>query len=191
MSWTAARLSRGCRVPCSLCRSAPGGGGCELISAAAVPTSRTKTMELTTKVEALLAVLILADVGCGRSKVSVLTPPGATTGTGGIGAGGTGGLAVGGAPDGGACPPYQTVCNGACIPTSADPSNCGGCGVKCTGTQACSGGTCAVGCLPGLDTCAGSCVDRAADSQNCGTCGNVCPAGKGCVNGGCEDAVPV
>ena len=151
-------------------------------------------MKPTTKLLVLVPTLalILAEVGCGSSKVSVLAPPdGASTGAGGSGAGGTGGQAVGGAPDGGACPSYQTLCNGTCIPTSADPNNCGGCGVKCTGTQACSAGTCAVGCLPGLDACAGSCVDRAADSQNCGTCGNVCPTTKGCVKGSCEDAVPV
>jgi hypothetical protein len=136
----------------------------------------------------LLAALALAPAGCGTNKVTVLSPNDGSTTTGTGGAGGTG---IVGGPDGGACPSYQSLCNGACIPTSTDPNNCGGCGVKCTGTQACSGGACASDCLPGLDACAGSCLDRQSDSKNCGTCGNVCPTGKGCVKGGCETAVAV
>jgi hypothetical protein len=137
-----------------------------------------------------LLALTLADAGCGSSKVTVLTPPDAgSTGSGGHA--GTGGAAGTGVAGSGACPAYQSLCNGACIPTSTDPNNCGGCGVKCMGTQACSGGACAADCLPGLDACAGSCVDRQSDSKNCGTCGNICPTGKGCVKGGCETAVAV
>src|SRR5579863_602311 len=45
--------------------------------------------------------------------------------------------------DGGcACPPYQSLCNGRCIPTSGDPNNCGGCGTTCTGIQVCSSNAC-------------------------------------------------
>ena len=31
------------------------------------------------------------------------------------------------------CPPYQSFCNGACVPTSVDPANCGKCGTACSG----------------------------------------------------------
>ena len=128
--------------------------------------------------------------GCGKSNVTPLSPP---ADGGGQSATGSAGGAAATAGTGGAsgCPPYQTLCGGACIPTSTDPNNCGGCGVKCAAPLACSGGTCASGCLPGLDSCAQSCVDRMADSQNCGSCGNVCPTGKGCVKGSCATAVPV
>jgi hypothetical protein len=131
-----------------------------------------------------LPVVVLAATGCGSKQVGILAPPdGASTG-------GPGGPDAG-ASDARACPPYQSSCNGFCIPTSTDPNNCGGCGVKCAAASACSGGTCSSGCLPGLDPCAGSCVDRASDNRNCGSCGNVCPTGKGCVKGQCADAVPV
>jgi Stigma-specific protein, Stig1 len=153
------------------------------------------TTKLAKVLPALSLLAALAHAGCGSSKVTVLSPPdgSATGGTGGIAAtaGAGGGGIVGGGPDGGGCPSYQSLCNGACIPTSTDPNNCGGCGVKCPGAQACSGSTCAADCLPGLDVCAGSCVDRQSDSRNCGSCGNVCPTGKGCVKGGCADGVPV
>jgi hypothetical protein len=149
-----------------------------------------KPTALSVSLLSLLAVLALAEAGCGSSKVTVLIPPGG--GGGGPGTGGTSGAAgSGGTGPGGACPSYQSRCNGACIPTSADPDNCGGCGVKCTGAQVCSGGACATDCLPSLDACKGSCVDRQSDSQNCGTCGTICPTGKGCVKGGCETAVAV
>jgi hypothetical protein len=89
------------------------------------------------------------------------------------------------------CPPYETLCDGKCIPTANDWANCGGCGIKCTGTKACSVGTCSDTCEPGLDICANSCVDKQTDDGNCGTCGNICGTGKGCVAGKCVDAITV
>jgi hypothetical protein len=87
------------------------------------------------------------------------------------------------------CPPYQSFCGGACIPTVDDPSNCGACGKKCDAGQVCSGGTCSSSCLPGLEPCAGRCVDLKNDSNNCNACGNPCGPGKGCSNGACIPVV--
>lgn len=87
------------------------------------------------------------------------------------------------------CPPYQTRCNGQCIPITVDPKNCGGCGVQCPPTQVCSAGTCANDCLPGLSKCNGFCVDFQTDDGNCGSCGNKCPPTEGCVAGTCKPAL--
>ncbi|HEX4406521.1 MAG TPA: hypothetical protein VH560_16900, partial [Polyangia bacterium] len=141
---------------------------------------------------AVIVAAALVEGGCGKSSVAPLSPgpDGASFVDGSPSTGGTAGTS--GAPsDGGACPSYQSLCNGACIPTSTDPNNCGGCGIKCASTLSCAGGSCASGCLPGLDSCAQSCVDRMSDSQNCGSCGKVCAKGEGCVKGSCEAAVPV
>jgi hypothetical protein len=102
---------------------------------------------------------------------------------------GGGGSSSGGA-GGNACPTYQNLCNGQCVPTG-DPNNCGGCGVVCTGTQVCSAGKCVGNCLPGMSPCNHACVDTGSDNANCGSCGHACPAGQGCVQGGCVPAVPV
>jgi hypothetical protein len=97
-----------------------------------------------------------------------------------------------------ACPPYQDLCNGTCIPTANDPQNCGHCGVMCTGTSACYGGKCNPGgCPAGLTACSNACVDTSTDNNNCGNgmagCGHKCVPTSGgqqtgCVGGTC---VPV
>jgi hypothetical protein len=94
-----------------------------------------------------------------------------------------------------ACPPYQDLCNGTCIPTANDPKNCGHCGVTCTGRAACYGGQCNPnGCPNGLTACSNACVDTQTDNNNCGTgmagCGHKCmPTASGqatgCVGGAC------
>jgi hypothetical protein len=145
------------------------------------------TRHRTAPLAPLLILVTLVATACGSQKVGILGPPDASASDAALGPGPDSG-AVG---DAGSCPPYQSSCNGVCIPTSTDPNNCGGCGVKCAATLACSSGTCSSGCLPGLDACAGSCVDRASDNRNCGSCGNACPTGKGCVKGQCAEAVPV
>jgi hypothetical protein len=90
------------------------------------------------------------------------------------------------------CPPYTTLCNGACIPTVSDPNNCGGCGVKCTGTLACAAGKCAENCLPGQTKCGNTCTDTKTDNNNCGGCGRpACGQGTGCVDGVCRPVVPL
>jgi hypothetical protein len=93
-----------------------------------------------------------------------------------------------------ACPIYEALCNGQCIPTSSDPKNCGTCGNACSGGTACSGGVCSSTCMAGLTACNGSCVDLGSDSANCGACGKACAPGQGCVTsasgtGSCASAV--
>jgi hypothetical protein len=91
------------------------------------------------------------------------------------------------------CPPYQSFCGGACIPTSVDPNNCGKCGSTCAGATACSGGQCATSCLPGLTLCANdrTCADTANDNDHCGSCTTKCPTGQGCAKGQCIDRIPL
>jgi hypothetical protein len=91
------------------------------------------------------------------------------------------------------CPAYQSFCDGQCIPTSADPSNCGKCGNACTGATACSGGECTTSCLPPLTLCKNdhTCADTNNDNDHCGGCDKQCDAGQGCVKGRCVDSVPL
>ncbi len=62
------------------------------------------------------------------------------------------------AADAGSCPPSdagapQTLCNGVCVDTASDPSNCGACGNVCAVPAAPSTMTCALGgCLVTLAT---------------------------------------
>jgi hypothetical protein len=91
----------------------------------------------------------LGAASCGKADHTT----GAQTGAGDSGAGSSGGFGIvgvgtgtdsgaGGSGRGGsACPPYQSLCNGTCIPHSMDPDNCGG----CAGNQLCSGGACSTG----------------------------------------------
>jgi len=86
------------------------------------------------------------------------------------------------------CPPYQTRCDGVCIPTSTDPDNCGGCGITCGESEVCSGGTCTEECMPGLEICDRQCVNYGSDNDHCGACGSACGEGEGCVDGSCAPA---
>jgi hypothetical protein len=91
------------------------------------------------------------------------------------------------------CGPYEAMCNGACIATSTDPSNCGACGNVCAANQACSAGVCSTGCTATtvggsaqVIKCGQTCVDPWTDNKNCGACGNDCTAsGKVCAGGAC------
>jgi hypothetical protein len=91
------------------------------------------------------------------------------------------------------CPSYQSLCDGKCVPTSADPSNCGKCGNACTGATACSSGQCTDSCLPPLKLCENdhTCSDTENDNNHCGGCDKQCDAGQGCVKGRCVDSVPL
>jgi hypothetical protein len=90
-----------------------------------------------------------------------------------------------------ACPPYQDLCSGQCIPTANDAKNCGHCGVMCTGAAACYGGLCNPGgCPAGLTACSNACFDTQTDNNHCGNCATKCmpTAGgqqTGCINGSC------
>jgi hypothetical protein len=86
------------------------------------------------------------------------------------------------------CPAYQSLCDGGCLSTSEDPSNCGGCGTACTGSLVCSSNACSSDCLPGLVPCGGACVDPNDDSNNCGGCTKKCASGTGCAGGECVPA---
>src|SRR5438067_9588188 len=46
-------------------------------------------------------------------------------------------------PIDGGCPVGLTLCSGACVKLSDDPSHCGACGTACGGGKACIGGACA------------------------------------------------
>src|SRR5262245_36059612 len=94
-----------------------------------------------------LVPLLLA-LGCGSSTITNGSGPDART----IDAPISTPTGDGGVPDAPGttvqCPPYQSMCQGACIDTVTDPQNCGGCGKTCTGNLACSGGACSATCLP-------------------------------------------
>jgi hypothetical protein len=86
-----------------------------------------------------------------------------------------------------ACPPYQDLCGGTCIPTANDPKNCGHCNVMCGNNNPCYGGICNPGgCPGGLTACNGACVDTQTDNNNCGPCGHVCMPTAGGQATGCE-----
>ena len=91
------------------------------------------------------------------------------------------------------CPPYETLCNGACIVTNLDPSNCGACGQACAAGQACSAGVCSSTCTTPTNggtvqiiKCGQTCVDMWTDNKNCGACGVDCTTSNNvCVGGSC------
>lgn len=80
------------------------------------------------------------------------------------------------------CGVNQRCCNGTCVDTSTDPSNCGTCGQRCLSGGACQEGIC--GCPPGTTNCGFSCADLSSDPFNCGGCFNVC-ASFTCMKGVC------
>jgi hypothetical protein len=98
------------------------------------------------------------------------------------------------------CPGAQQMCNGKCVDTGYDVSNCGHCGRACEGKgdvcyamqclnfktdkNNCGGyGIVCTGDFPAC--CGGECVDMMHDINNCRQCGNVCPDSEeaGCCSG--------
>ena len=75
------------------------------------------------------------------------------------------------------------LCEGRCVATATDPSNCGECGYECSPDQP----FCLEGRCSDCQSCDGNldCTDLTSDPLNCGQCGNVCEQGAQCVLGEC------
>jgi len=83
-----------------------------------------------------------------------------------------------------------TLCNGSCVDTSTDPSNCGGCSKSCMGTAngqpTCANATCGISCNTGYTDCSGACLDTTSNDNDCGQCGKACTGGEHCVSSTCQ-----
>lgn len=98
------------------------------------------------------------------------------------------------------CPKPLVTCNGKCVDTTADASNCSACGKECKGDQVCKNGACVdPPCEPpckvennpqctGWTACDHRCVNTNTDGTHCGGCGKPCDAGQACVWGECACA---
>jgi hypothetical protein len=80
----------------------------------------------------------------------------------------------------------QEYCDGSCVDTFNDLTNCGGCGVTCAFDEFCGSGTCQPVC-PGQALCGADCTDLQTDPSNCGYCGNVCDPNSICTGGECVE----
>src|SRR5580658_4680844 len=115
------------------------------------------------------------------------------------------------APDGGApacalssgvyacvsgCPGSQVLCNGGCVDTTSNPSDCASCGHVCTtsvanATATCATSACSFSCNSGYSQCGGQCVNETTDRNNCGSCGAACPETMPyCVGSSCVSNCP-
>jgi hypothetical protein len=88
-----------------------------------------------------------------------------------------------------ACNVGERCCDGLCVGTDFEPTDCGACGVTCDPGDVCSDGTCAPACGPGLTLCGGFCRDLTSDPNHCGSCGNACESGI-CIDGMCSVGFP-
>ncbi len=86
-------------------------------------------------------------------------------------------------PDGGCT--RGAACDGQCVDTNSDPSNCGACSRVCEVGTVCSDGLCQTSCTAGLVACGGACVDLSTNDTHCGQCGTACGEGFRCSAGGC------
>jgi len=87
----------------------------------------------------------------------------------------------------GTCPAGQTLCDGRCVVTTTDSTNCGTCGTVCGGGTSCVASVCA--CPTGTTNCGGTCVPTATDLNNCGACNNRCTFNQTCTAGTCTGSV--
>lgn len=132
----------------------------------------------------LLAVALLAELGCGRQR----------GGGGGDDDDDTGGDGDADADagiqpwtDAGAdgCPVEWARCDGACVHVLSSSLHCGRCNNACLGGTTCIQGECGNEC-GNLTLCDGECVDLALSPFNCGACGVVCEADTNCLIGECR-----
>lgn len=79
------------------------------------------------------------------------------------------------------CPMGLTLCNGACVNLTTDPTSCGSCGNRCTNTgvgeATCVMGTCDITCPEGFSNCdsnAANGCESLAGPTRCGACGAAC-----------------
>lgn len=89
----------------------------------------------------------------------------------------------------------SALCDGNCVDTTSNTSNCGMCGNMCTTNVAnaqpeCTSGVCAFTCDAGYSVCNGTCSDELTDDSNCGGCGSTfaCASGTSCNAGHCASA---
>jgi len=110
---------------------------------------------------------------------------GTPTGSPGVGGGGNAPGAGGANSSGGAAATCAgTVCNGVCVDTKSNASNCNTCGNICPTTAPfCANSVCSSTC-PNT-TCGAACVDTKSDVANCGGCNMPCATGQACTNSMC------
>lgn len=83
----------------------------------------------------------------------------------------------------------DTCCNGTCVDTQDDPSNCGGCGIACPAGDACCSGTCSDTQGGKYVCCDGALIDPSTEICCPGTNYHACPKGPPhwyCCPGGCS-----
>ncbi len=107
------------------------------------------------------------------------------------------------------CPSGWSNCDGSCIDTNTDITNCGACARDCNqtkpqhaSTMSCLASQCTVtscedgyvlnegqcvSCteLPGWTKCNDQCTQIDSDNNNCGKCNNACGSKRACYNGKC------
>lgn len=84
------------------------------------------------------------------------------------------------------CPSDRLACNGKCVDTKVDNTNCGVCGVTCPAGKYCLNGACMATCSAAQTSCPDGCFDLTSDPRHCGSCGNSCPAGLICFMSRCD-----
>jgi len=124
-----------------------------------------------------LAVPALLAMSCSSSSPS--------PDTGSAGGGNTPGSAgKGGSSGAGPAACAGTLCNGVCVDTKSNSSNCNTCGNICPTTAPfCANSVCSSTC-PNT-TCGAACVDTKSDVANCGGCNMPCASGQTCTNSAC------
>lgn len=83
------------------------------------------------------------------------------------------------------CPSGLISCQGKCVNTTSDESNCGACEASCSSGELCQGGSCNLTCQSGLTNCSGICVNTMSDEASCGDCSTSCATGEACQSGSC------